>query len=109
MTYHKPILKQACMKYALLFSLLFLSNTLLYSQIRYDFDLEQSVEHADLIHSKKWSDEFGKQVLNIKASGNKRELNLAIERNDVDWTRVKYMVCEIYHPNAHTLLLDICF
>ena len=109
MIYHKPILKQACMKYALLFSLLFLSNTLLHSQIRYDFDLEQSVEHADLIHSKKWSDEFGKQVLNIKASGNKRELNLAIERNDVDWTRVKYMVCEIYHPNAHTLLLDICF
>lgn len=102
--YHIPPI----MKYSLLFCLLFLSNNLLHSQTRYNFDLEQSVKQSDVIHSEKWSDEFGKQALNIKASGNSRELNLAIDRNAVDWTKVKYMVCEIYHPSEHTLLLDIC-
>jgi hypothetical protein len=77
------------------------------ARIRYDFDLSRSAAASRITHRTEWSETFRKEVLRVKSDENGRVLSLAMDEN-IDWQKVKYMVCEIYHPSEHTLLLNIC-
>jgi hypothetical protein len=79
----------------------------LQAQLRYDFDLVRSAASSRITHDTKWSETFQKDVLQVKADENGSALSLAMN-GDIDWGKLKYMVCEVYHPNEHTVLLNIC-
>ncbi|MDR2763762.1 MAG: beta-galactosidase [Tannerella sp.] len=77
------------------------------AQVRYDFDLNRSAAASRIPHDTKWSETFHKDVLQVKSDENGSVLLLAMNET-IDWQKAKYMVCEVYHPNEHTILLNIC-
>ncbi|MDR2042286.1 MAG: hypothetical protein LBP98_08230, partial [Tannerella sp.] len=77
------------------------------AQVRYDFDLNRSAAASRITHETKWSETFGREVLQVKSDENGSVLSLAMDE-PVDWQKARYMVCEVYHPSEHTLLMNIC-
>ncbi|MDR1525399.1 MAG: hypothetical protein LBS79_09150, partial [Tannerella sp.] len=77
------------------------------AQVRYDFDLVRSAAASRITHSTEWSETFRRDVLRVKSDESGSVLSLAMDEN-IDWQKAKYMVCEVYHPSEHTLLLNIC-
>ncbi|MDR1336963.1 MAG: hypothetical protein LBK22_09055, partial [Tannerella sp.] len=76
------------------------------AQVRYDFDLGRSVAASRITRDTVWSETFRRDVLQVKADENGSVLPLAMN-GEIDWQKAKYMVCEVYHPGEHTILLNI--
>jgi hypothetical protein len=104
------IIKKHLMKKRTIITLLLCGMTLWMAdaQVRHDFDLDRSAAASQITHETKWSETFRRDVLQVKSDERGSVLSLAMNEA-VDWQKARYMVCEIYHPSEHTVLLNICF
>ena len=78
------------------------------AQSRQDFDLQQAAVSSTIKHETIRSDIFDKEVLLIQADEKNSVLNLPMNK-PINWHKMKYLVCEVYHPNEHTAMLNLQF
>ncbi|MDR1403571.1 MAG: hypothetical protein LBJ60_07730 [Tannerellaceae bacterium] len=79
-----------------------------HAQTRQEIDLRRAGEISAIKGQRVQSEIFGKEVLFIQATEENSVLHLPIDPS-TDWGKMKYLVCEVYHPNEHTAMLNICF
>ena len=93
--------KQICLIFILLIGMVSVNSQTL-------FDLDLSAKKSTIKSEFRMSDVFGKTSLILKAVPNANEFHL-VSKDSVDWSDANYIVCEIYHENAYSLLFDLCF
>ena len=75
----------------------------------YQFDLQQIAQSGTLPHEWVKSAEFGEKVLSFTVGENNNELVLTADSKDIDWVTAKYIVCEVWHDNPYSALLNLQF
>ncbi len=75
----------------------------------HQFDLQQISKVTALTHEWIKSPDFGKKVLSVTVGNGNNELVLTPASEGIDWTTAKYLVCEVWHDNAYSVLMRLQF
>ena len=75
----------------------------------HQFDLQQIAKTGALTHEWVKSAEFGEKALSITVSEGNNELVLTPNSDGIDWTAANYLVCEVWHDNPYSALLNLQF
>jgi hypothetical protein len=78
------------------------------AQVRHDFDLSRAAASSRMACEEKWSEAFGRDVVQVKSDERGNVLPLFAD-DGIEWEKARYLVCEVYHPSEHTLMLTFCF
>lgn len=73
------------------------------------FDLRQIADAGRLNHEWVESPVFDRQVLSIGTEEGNNELALTPSSEGIDWAGAKYLVCEVWHDNPYSLLMNVQF
>ena len=75
----------------------------------YQFDLQQIAKNTSLTHEWTKSPDFGENVLSVTVGNDNNELVLTNDSEGINWSAAKYLVCEVWHDNPYSVLMNLRF
>ena len=75
----------------------------------YQFDLKQLAKTCTLSNAWVKCDAFDEKVLSVTTADGYSELMLTATSDGIDWASAQYLVCEVWHDNPHSVLMNLQF